>query len=295
FTAADIIDLVRQNFRWTMPLEKAEQLAARSDGWIVAIHLSMHTEHRQEWWKLDGSRADQVYHFLAQEVIQRIKAELRDFMLATSIFDEFTEPLASYVLELPTSQLHLQEIDKRNLFLTSIETKDGITYCYHQLFLEFLRNQLENDQLELKIHLHRRAAAWFQQKKDSERAIFHKLMAGDRLEAAVWMDEVAKDFYVVGNMKLIQQWVAALATPPDVRTSAPVLLLNQAKALINQGDYDSGMELLNLSESVIITKGDKDEIVNLLITKATVLKEKNKFTEALKIIEDVQNILVNDE
>lgn len=294
FEAAEIIELVRLNFHYPLPFDRAEQLAARSDGWVVAIHLSLQSEFGNQTWKLEGAPAEQVYRFLAEDVVQKEKTELRTFMQATAILDEFTEPLANYLLEIPTSQLFIQELDKRNLFLVSIEMQEGVSYRYHQLFLEFLRDQLEHDDPAQKMLLHRRAASWFHHKKDWERAIAHKLMAGDRLEAAAWMDEVAKDYYVVGGMKLIHQWVAALASQPDVRQAAPILLLNQAKVLINQGDYENGIELLDLSEPVLREKGDIDQIVNLLITKATLLKEKGKFTQALKILEEVQNILVRD-
>ncbi len=294
FEATEIMELVRLNFHDTLPLERAEQLAARSDGWVVAIHLSLHNEFRNQAWEMDGTPAEQLYRFLAEEVVQKEKAELREFMLATCILDEFTEPLATHLLEISTASLLIQELDKRNLFLVSIEMQEGVSYRYHQLFLEFLRDQLDKHDPVRKTHLHHRAASWFQQKKNWERAISHQLIAGDRLEAAAWMDEVAKDYYVVGGMTLISQWVTALAVPPDVRQAAPLLLLNQAKILINQGDYETAIELLDLSEPILREKGATDPIVNLLITKATVLKEKNKFAEALKILEEVQSILVRD-
>lgn len=295
FDVGEITALIRQNFHYTLPLNQAEQLAKRSDGWIVAILLSMNTGNRGETWKLEDAPSEQMYRFLAEDVIQREKPALRDFMLATSILDEFTEPLASHVLEIPTAQILIQELDKRNLFITSIETLDGIIYRYHQLFLEFLQDQLAHSDPERKQHFHRRAAEWFYRQGKWGEAIRHRLAAGDRLEAAVWMDEVASHLYVSGQINLIHQWTEVLAIPSDIRTVAPQLLLNQAKVFINQGHFKTGEQLLDLIEPVFRDSGNTDQYVDTLLTRAMSFRNQSMFKQALELVETAQQILLPHE
>jgi LuxR family transcriptional regulator, maltose regulon positive regulatory protein len=295
FDVGEITTLIRQNFHYTIPLNQAEQLAKRSDGWIVAILLSMNVENRGKTWKLENPLPEQMYRFLAEDVIQREKPELREFMLATSILEEFSEPLASYLLEIPTAQILIQELDKRNLFITSIETLEGITYRYHQLFLEFLQDQLAKGDPERKQRFHRRAAEWFHGKGIWGEAILQKLAAGDRLEAAAWMDDVASHLYVSGQMNLLNQWAKILSAPSDIRATAPQLLLNQAKVLINQGHFKTGEELLDLIEPVFRDNGNVDQLVSTLLTRAISFRNQFMFKQALDLAETAQKVLLSHE
>ncbi|MCB9135745.1 MAG: tetratricopeptide repeat protein [Anaerolineales bacterium] len=293
FSAEEISELVRQNFKLTILPAQAERLAKRSDGWIVAILLSMQNFSQGSFLPVDGFSAEQVYVFLAQEVVARESEALQAFMLATSIQDEFSEPFITFLLgnEKVKTQALLQELEGRNLFITRIEAAEGTVYRYHQLFLDFLQDRLAKTNPERKAYLHRRAAEWYQARAAWGMAIIHQLAAGNRAKAAAWMDAAARNFYVTGQGQVLGEWVDALATPSDIRLSAPHLLLNWAKVLSERGDYVMSEHLLNLAEPVLQQRLEEEQLITLLVARGIICYMQGRFDEAQKIAETILEAL----
>lgn len=291
FRAIEIQNLIKQNFHKAISSAQAEDLAKRSDGWIVAILLAIRSLNYGLTPPFSGSTADKLYGFLAKEVIQKEKKAIRNFMLTTSIVDEFNESLVDYLLGNSSSNTMIREVEKRNLFITRIETSEGSNYRYHQLFLDFLRNQFSKEAPDRVVELHRRAADWFMTRKSWELAVHHKLASGDRIEAAKWMDQVAKHIFITGQKNILDRWVNALSRDPDIRTHAPELLLNWAKILIDQGNFEEAERILDIIEPIFRAMNNSDQLINLIIARSTIWQAQRKFNEALEIIEIAQNLL----
>lgn len=294
FQPDEIVTLVRQKHHFSLPLERAEEFAARSDGWIVAILLAVRSLSSGRLFRLEGFSADQVYEFLAREVIERESEQLRNFMMATSILDEFTEPLASHLLEEPSTKDLILELESRNLFVTRVETSEGASYRYHQLFADFLRTQLASSNVEWKQALHHRAAQWYWKRGQWEAAISHMLQTGDREAAAAWMDSAARHVFLAGHSHLLSQWVEALKSPTNLCEQAPQLLLHQAKVFINQGTYEAGENLLSVIEPIFRRYNDLDSLVNTLLARCVVRQNMRQFHEALILANEVQEILKSE-
>ncbi|HLF03067.1 MAG TPA: hypothetical protein VI547_13885, partial [Anaerolineales bacterium] len=159
FRPDELQALVRQNFHISVPVEQAAHLAALADGWAIALMIAARAIERGVTPKISGA-TDQIYAFLADEVLDRQPMPLRRLMLATAICDEFDEALSNYLLKSQTHAL-LRELVDRNLFVVEIETGESVTYRYHQLFADFLRNRLSATDPKRAQALHRRAAQWF--------------------------------------------------------------------------------------------------------------------------------------
>jgi len=284
FRAEEIQSIVSLVHHGRLSDEDAEELARRSDGWIVAILLAIRAETDGRFSHIEVG-TDQVYQFLAEDVLRNEPEYLRDFMLTTSIVDEFSVELCSHLAEIPNSADLIVDLDRRNLFLVQIETAQGTTYRYHQLFQEFLRNHLETNDPDRKQSLHDRAGDWFARQGEWERAIEHKLAAGDRLQAANWMNQEAKNQYIAGRTNVLTAWLETLTRPPDLHEDAPELLLNQAKVLINQGDFSRAESLLAIAEPIFERMGLVDQQKNTMITRGMGYIQKGRFREALDLTE----------
>lgn len=266
FRADELQSLVQQTYHVKLSDDQAQELAARADGWIVAILLAVHTLEHGGLPKFEGA-TEQVYTYLAREVIQRLPDRLQKFLMATSILDEFSEPLCDYLLNDNSSGETLTEIEGRNLFITRVETQEGIGYRYHHLFVEFLRERLAKEDPELKAKLHARAADWYRQHDAWESAVNHKLAAGERKVAAEWIDRVANAMSVSGRHQVLSVWYDALAQDPDMRSYAPHFMVDWAKILIDQSAYDSAETLLDIAESNNENPPDIDQQLNAIIAK----------------------------
>ncbi|MEX2143460.1 MAG: BTAD domain-containing putative transcriptional regulator [Anaerolineales bacterium] len=290
FRADELQKLVLQNHRVRLSDEQAQEFAMRADGWIIAILLALRTMENDVLPDLSGG-VERIYTYLAEEVVNRQSEELRDFMLATSILGDFNEAVCNYLLQSKDAAEYLRALEERNLFVSRTETSEGPSYRYHQLFAEFLQDYFVRNQKPRLQELHRRAAAWYREREEWERAVHHKLQAGDKQEAANWVDKVAVEFYTSGRQMLIARWMEQLAKPPDLRKHAPHLLLYQAKLLGTQGQFQAALKLLNLAEPALAKLKGVDALANAMITRGMIYRFTGKHREALKLAEKAQGLL----
>lgn len=290
FRPEELQRLVSQNYHVRLSQEQAEELAKRADGWIVAIMLAVRSMENGALPKFTGAM-DQVYDFLAQEVVQRQKPELREFMLATSIFSDFNPELCNFVLERTNTENDLRALEERNLFVTRTETNDGPNYRYHQLFSEFLRQRLAATEPERLKALNERAAEWFHRAEQWELAVRHKLEAGQAETAAQWMDEIAYHFYTTGRQTQLGRWYENLSASPELLRMAPHLLLYQAKAVGNQIDIATSEKLLDIAEPALAARNEKEALANALTTRGMLRRYQGQYADAVRLAEEAQSLV----
>jgi len=293
FRASELQALVSQNYHFKLSDQQATELAQRSDGWVVAIMLAIRTMEHDVLPQFEGA-TEQVYAFLADEVVNRQSPMVRDFLMATSILDEFNAPMCSYLLEVESIGEALHELEARNLFVTRIETATEVNYRYHQLFSDYLRERLRTTDPERMRALHRRAAEWYKDLAAWELAVPHMLAAGEKEVAARWMDGQAKQIFVTGRQNLLSQWYQVLAEKPDMRVHAPRLVLNWAKTLGNQGEFQLGEQLLDIAEPALRQEGDTDQLVNALITRGMFRRFQEQYADALSLAEEALGLLAQE-
>jgi ATP/maltotriose-dependent transcriptional regulator MalT/DNA-binding SARP family transcriptional activator len=290
FRADELQRLVLQNHRIRLSDEQAEEFAKRADGWIIAILLALRTMENGILPRFSGG-IEQVYKYLAEEVVNRQSEELRDFMLATSILGDFNKQLCDFLLERNDTGDLLRSLEERNLFVSRTETLDGPSYRYHQLFSDFLQDYFARTNRSQLQALHRRAAEWHRVREDWEAAIQHKLASGDREQAAAWMDQVAREFYVAGRQSLIAKWVQSLAKPPSMQRVVPRLLLYQSKFLVNQSKLEASIKLLNMAEPVFRDESDYEMLANVAITRGMIARLTGKYRDAISLADEAQGLL----
>ena len=86
-----------------------------------------------------------VVDFLAEEVLTRQSAEIRQFLARTSILDRFCAPLCDAVAGSDNAAAVIDVLERENLFVVPLDETRG-WYRYHHLFAQVLRSQLERDE-----------------------------------------------------------------------------------------------------------------------------------------------------
>ncbi|MFN2198113.1 MAG: hypothetical protein ACK2UW_18480, partial [Anaerolineales bacterium] len=267
FRTEELQALIREHYAFELDEDQLSELARRSDGWIIAILLAIRALEQGIQPQFQKSSSE-MYDFLAEEVVALQPEHLRSFLLQSSILDEFNEIVCNTVLDISNSAELIQELEERNLFLTRIDGDVGETnFRYHQLFNEFLSQRLYEIDPGLKATLHRRAADWYYQRKEWERAVHHKIAAGDREEAAGWMDQFARQLFITGRISVISEWIRNLTTPVDVRGKAPWLALNWAKVLYERGDYSAADQYLDIAERELINRNATNLLTSLYVIR----------------------------
>lgn len=242
FTPVEIKELLGKCYGLNLSDSEADGLATKTDGWIIGILLNTHSSLPNGALKdLLGPSQRDVFQYLTSEVYERQPADIRRFLLETSILNNLEPELCDRLTNLPNSKQLLQHIERQNLFTQCINQRES-WYRYHHLFREFLQAKLLEESPEQFVRLHCKAAAIFEQEQQWNEAIIHFLTAKRYDEALRVIKNVGEDFQNSGKWITVSKWIEAL--PTEMRLSDPDLILLHAQSFIHLGEVDEAVRAL---------------------------------------------------
>jgi LuxR family maltose regulon positive regulatory protein len=187
-----------------------------------------------------------IVDYLLEEVLERQSAEVRNFLLQTSILDRLTGPLCDAVTGQESGKTMLEALERGNLFVVALDDKRR-WYRYHQLFADVLQARLMEEQADRAPVLHRRASEWYARHDQASDAIRHALAARDFERAAGLVERVARATIKESNQSArLLDWVKML--PADLVRVRPVLSTYYAFGLLGMGEVDAAAARLSDAE-----------------------------------------------
>lgn len=227
-------------------------LGERTEGWIAGLQLAAlalqaltegEAEETQTFVAAFTGSHRYIVDFLAEEVLNRLPAELQTFLLYTSILErlcaESCEVLLVERLEnlsgenVPGCQQILEQIESSNLFLIPLDSEQR-WYRYHHLFADLLRSRLRLQQPKKEAMLQRRACEWHAGAGLIEEAVAYALAAGDAGRAAELIETHAPSWLSQGRVSSLSAWLAAL--PEEQIAARPRLGLQHAWTWFFRGE-----------------------------------------------------------
>jgi len=189
------------------------RLLARTEGWaaglqLAALRLRDRADPADFIERLTG--ADwHIVNYLGEEVLASQPAEVREFLLVTSILNRMCAPLCDALTGRADGAGLISEIYRANLFLVPLDDEHR-WFRYHHLFGGLLRHELARTAPDRPSVLHRRAARWFADHGDAAEAIGHAIASGDgslsgQLVAAHWRQP-----FNAGQLETVRMWLDAL-------------------------------------------------------------------------------------
>ena len=109
-----------------------------SEGWFSAVYLNLRS-YEESRRLLSGSH--DIYEMMTVTLLDTLTEPERTFLLRLSPVDEFTEPQAAYLTELPESGAILRRLSSRNAFVQRLP--DGATYRFHHMLKDCARQQFD--------------------------------------------------------------------------------------------------------------------------------------------------------
>jgi LuxR family maltose regulon positive regulatory protein len=258
FTAEEAAALLHGAVGPVLPAAAVAELAARTEGWVAGLQLAgLSLRGQVDVVGLVASFSGShryVLDYLAAEVLDRQPAEVRAFLLETSVLERLSGPLCDAVTGRTDSQAMLEQIERANLFLQPLDEVRG-WWRYHQLFADLLHARLQQQQPERVAGLHRTAAAWSEANGLADDAVRHALGAGDAAWAARLAERHADELLLHSEGATVQRWLAAL--PAEVVGSRPRLLLAQARLALLSGRVEGVDTLLDAAERAFTKAADE--------------------------------------
>jgi LuxR family transcriptional regulator, maltose regulon positive regulatory protein len=250
FTPEEAAALLRRAAGADLPDAAIAELATRTEGWAAGLQLAgLSLQGRPDICRFveafSGSNR-YVLDYLAGEVLDRQRGEIREFLLETSVLDRLSGALCDAVTGRRDGQAMLEEVERANLFLVPLDEVRG-WWRYHHLFADLLRARLRQEQPGRAPRLRHAAALWCQEHGLASEAIGYALASEDPVLAARLIEtHFDAFFYARAEGPLVQRWLNAL--PADVVAARPRLLLAQAAIALLSGRMDEVEALLDRAE-----------------------------------------------
>jgi LuxR family maltose regulon positive regulatory protein len=191
-------------------------LQQRTEGWAAGLQLAAlsaqaHEDKHAFVAQLAGDDR-QVGDYL-HEVIASQPADLRQFLLRTSVLERMCADLCDAVTGDGGSAAQLGVVERSNLFLVPLDERRE-WYRYHHLFRDLLRHEVRRISPELVPELHRRAYAWHVRAGLVDEAIAHATNAGDVAEAGELIAEHWRRLSSLGQAETVARWIDELPREP---------------------------------------------------------------------------------
>lgn len=262
------------------------RLHRTTEGWPAALWLASVALDRREHsadpaadlvGQFSGTNAA-VADYFAEEVLARQPAELRDFMLRTSILGQLCAPLCDAVRGKTDSRDILERLHRANLFVEPV-SDDREWFRYHSLFSSFLRVQLERTAPHELPALHRAAAAWYEAQRRPIPAIEHALASGEAAYALPLLARHADSLLGEGRVRLLVRLLDSV--PADDLLQWPKLRLTQVWALSFTRGAQDAMRMLERLEA----DGELDDVLkaHAFALRPMLLTMLDRFEEAYAV------------
>jgi LuxR family transcriptional regulator, maltose regulon positive regulatory protein len=233
-------------------------LEGRTEGWIAALQLAaLSMRGRDDLTGFIAGFAGDDRHivdYLVEEVLGRQPADVRGFLVQTSILDRLSGPLCDAVTGQRGGKAMLESLDRANLFVVPLDDSRR-WYRYHHLFADVLLTHLLDEHPDRVAARHRRASRWYEQNGEPSQAIRHALAAGDAERAADLVELAIPELRRSRQEATIRGWLDAI--PDEVVRVRPVLAVGFIGTLMASGEFDGVEERLEDVERWLEPTGDR--------------------------------------
>ncbi len=299
FQPEEIQQLYLQNQQQSLTSEIAKNFYEQTEGWVTGLLLSSQINEylctsQSVVKRIAGVGVEDYFDaLLAQQ-----PAKIQDFLLRTSLLEEFNEGFCRQVIE---TALSLSEVNwrsmmdyiiERNLFVMPVGS-DGNWLRYHRIFLDFLQKRIKKTRPEEveKIQLHLAKVYTEQQEWELAYALYQRL---ENEPAILELIETAGPQLIVsGRMELLNTWLSALSN--EVRQQHPPLLSLHGIALSMREDPREGITLLDQAIDAMQYPADKRYLARALVRRATVHRLSGNLEDARNDADRVLTLVESDE
>lgn len=245
FSLAESADFLKRSPAPRLSSEQITTLEERTEGWVtglqlVALALRGSKDSATFLASFSGTHR-YIANYLFAEVFRQQSTSVQQFLLHTALLDRLTGSLCDALLERFDGQQVLEELERANLFLVSLD-EQRYWYRYHQLLRDFLFDMLQRTHPTLLPTLYQRASVWCENKGLWHEAIDYALTAQDNARAAALIEQVINELSNRRELKTLRRWLEAL--PPVVLQNRPRLVLPYLWLLISIGQVESAEQIL---------------------------------------------------
>ncbi|MFV1950053.1 MAG: tetratricopeptide repeat protein [Anaerolineales bacterium] len=248
FHPQEIRGLYKIKYQQEMSTQDAERIAGETEGWITGLLLSAEITGQELTDQGRAARAAGIdlYDYLARQVLDQQTPEMQDFLLRTSLLEEFNESLCQQALGDPAGEKSwgdlIQELLQKNLFIQPVDN-GGTWLRYHHLFRDFLQQHFQKLYPDQAKDLLYKLVEIYQNHQWLEKAYSICRHLGDEQIKADFIESSSAALVHTGQISMLKTWLNELS--PALVNKNPGLLVTQGGLASMTGDPESGLRILN--------------------------------------------------
>lgn len=272
FTANEIQDLLLKNYHLTISDKSADEITQQTEGWITGLLLSTQLLDDQIGERIRAARVSGVnlYDYMAQQVFEQQPEDIRDFLLRTSILEEYDVDRCQRVIgkalnvHCPWAEL-MNKVTIRNLFVLPVGEDADTWLRYHHLFRDFLQSRMRTERPDETRVIMVALADDYAEREDWEQAfvLYKQAKAVEKMVAMV--EKAGPSMVTGGKLLTLKEWIAAL--PPDLVTTRPSFLSLQGAILMSTGEVSQSVGLLTEVIERLLQTENETEILALSLNR----------------------------
>lgn len=259
FSASEIAEFLSRGMSLNLVEADLALLETSTEGWIAGVQMAalslLGKEDVSSFIRSFSGENRFILDYLFEEVLQQQPDELQDFLLQTSILEQFCAPLCHAVTLREDSQTILDALERSNLFLILLDEQRK-WYRYHHLFGDLLQNRLIQTFPDSCGLLHQRASNWYATQNDLENAIIHALAGKDFEGAASLIEQIIQNLDKHNKQAILTVWLDKL--PAEILEAHPWLCVYRAWGYYWTGRRGMEEEWLLAAEKIIGRTWEKE-------------------------------------
>jgi ATP/maltotriose-dependent transcriptional regulator MalT/two-component SAPR family response regulator len=288
FSPREIQALFAQNYHQHLSDEMAQEFISETGGWITGMILS----------NLPGmpriSGVD-TFAYLGKQVLDQQPQEIREFLMRTSLPDEFNTEFCEMVLAPlysgPQNWYDLMGfILEKNLFVLPLDT-DGRWLRYHPLFREFLQARLKEERPQEVQPILERMVTAYEKSGEWEKAYFTCRQLNDP-NALADVVERAGTPMLQNALVTLEGWINSL--PPAMLQTRPGLISLRGPIVAIKGNLRESNDLLDKAITIYRKNKNISELILALIRRANTLRYIGNYVDSLDDIEEALKLSETD-
>ncbi|WP_457187097.1 tetratricopeptide repeat protein [Nocardioides sp. P5_E3] len=252
FTTAEATTFLNDLMGLGLQPQHVAALERRTEGWATGLQLAAlsaaGTADPDGFVEAFAGSHRFVLDYLVDEVLAGQPADVRSFLIDTSVLDDLCGPLCDAVTGRSDGQQLLEALERSNLFVVPLDDERQ-WWRYHHLFAEALVARLTAGGTEHVGRLHHDAADWYAEHDRLPDAVRHALAGGDVDQAADLVELAVPGMRQRREDRTMREWLRAL--PEDVVRHRPLLALHLAWARLSEGDLDGLDRWLDVAETAL--------------------------------------------
>jgi ATP/maltotriose-dependent transcriptional regulator MalT/DNA-binding SARP family transcriptional activator len=290
FQPDEIQTLFLQNYRTSISQQAAKKLSKQTEGWITGLLLSTQTllDNVSDRFYEAQISGQSVYDYLANQVLLQQPAEVQDFLLRTSLLEEFNADFCEQIFG-PLSTCGEQTwhnltelVVQNNLFVLPVDNR--ITWFrYHQLFRDFLQNRIMTDRRVEAEQILQKVAEVSTANGQWEKAQSIYIRLGDLDAVARLIEYAGLQLVRDGRFTSLREWIKSLSV--ETLHNRPVVLALSGYADIMQGKTRRALTTLNQAIAALETENDLANLVRALVWRSGARRLLGEYPAALQDVD----------